>query len=60
VRLYKLVSKRQLLSMDPVTRGKGNRYVSLHDVYECEESICGEQAATQWQHMEEQFEAMGD
>lgn len=46
--------------MAPVTRGKGNCYGSLHDVYEHEELVCGEQDATQWQHMEEQYKAMRD
>jgi hypothetical protein len=46
--------------MAPVTRENGNRYANLHEVYECEKSVHGEQEVTWWQQMEEQFENMRD
>ena len=60
VRLHQLVSEYLLFSMAPITSGKGNRYASLHDVYDCEELVREEQEVTWLQHVEEKFEAMRD
>jgi hypothetical protein len=58
VMLHQLVSKPKLLSMAPLTRGMGNCYANLNEVYERKESVHEELAVAHWQHMEEQLEVM--
>jgi hypothetical protein len=53
VRLHQLVSKLNFLSMAPVTRKGGNRYASLHDVYERSNSVHEEPEATPKGHKED-------
>jgi hypothetical protein len=53
VRLHQLVSEPSFLSMAPITRKGGNRYASLHDVYECSDSFHEELEATPKGHEED-------
>jgi hypothetical protein len=53
VRLHQLVSEPGFLSMAPVTRKGGNRYASLHDVYERSDSVHEDLEATPEGHEED-------
>jgi hypothetical protein len=53
VKLHQLVSELSFLSIAPVTRRRGNRYASLHDVYERAELVHEEPEATSEGHKED-------
>jgi hypothetical protein len=47
-----------VFSMASITKGKGNRYATLHDMYDCDELVQGEQEAIWGKRDEEKFKAM--
>ena len=49
-----MVSERKFLSMAPVTKRKGNRFSTLHDVDDCEESVHEDQGTTKGDNEEVQ------
>jgi hypothetical protein len=53
VRLHQLVSELGFLSMAPITRKGGNRYASLHDMYEHSDSVHEDPEATPEGHEED-------
>jgi hypothetical protein len=52
--LHQLVLERKFLSMAPVTKRKGNRFSTLHDVYDRDESVHEDQGTTKGDNEEVQ------
>jgi hypothetical protein len=54
MRLHQLVSECKVLFMAPITRRKGNHFSTLHDVYDCDESVHEDQGKMKGDNQEVQ------